>query len=474
MANPINVVDGSDIQVEIDAVTKRAISIRQKVGSAFDTPLATYATDASGNVTGLVGPSGRKYRANRIAGNPSGMIKVNTNSTLNAAVTVATTYDTEQAALGPFVGIKLLYCNYDASFTMPITKAKVAASPSHGYNTGGNNASTLTWSNVTFNGGSLSATLAAASAGSTTSQNNPTSILSDFIALPSIARTDKYDGVNVYTNPLLRVLTLITPVTSFSSVSDNSSYASWNVSGNNNLPNSLVTARNATAGDFVTNPAANTNGIFDIYGGAVIPTGFIFYYANQVNITCLCVGDSLTSGIGSGLGGIGGFPQRAFTSLFGKLGIYGNFLNFGTSGQRLNESQPVARSLINTIQPEYLAIFADSPNGNASTAPATQAVFDAMYADFLNTVDVAKSKGVTVIAFTSPMYSGGTWALIDAQNKRLLNMAGQIKVVDLAAVFSPNGVESSQYYNADTTHFTDLGYATAADLLTSAISSDFM
>ena len=462
-----NIDNVTDAKVVLNDDGTIAGLLEPKTGKTKFTP--SNAVNSKGQTIGFTDANSAIKRNSLRAGAPFGTIRVARGSTLGPDITVATTLDNEQAALSSFTGVKLIYANYDNVNALPITKFKVTASPSHGYGVGGPNGNNAAhnWIQGYFNGAEgVTVPVATLAASGANNLNIPSFVTSDLIKVTSIPRTDSFNGVP-WTRPLLRARSLLTPVGQVK-LSTANSLVEWNDRANAALNYGLVSAVGKNAGDFVTT-TTDTNSVFDIFGGESLPFAYQFFYESK-NITVACVGDSITQGSTS-IAGVFGFPQQAHSKLQTKVSnLYGNFMNFGASGQQHRDSMSVARSIVLGIKPDYLTMFAQSPNGSGA-GTATQAAMNTQWIDTLAIIELCKQNNVTPIVITSPVFSGHTPALLKSMNERVKAIEGYAIVVDAYAVFSPN---DTLLYSSDGTHLSTEGYGILADLVTEAIATAYL
>lgn len=393
-------------------------------------------------------------------------IQVARGSSLNPTSATIKTVDNEQAILGPAQGGRFLFLNYDSANTMPVTRAKVTHSPRHGYNGAlgplGNDP-LHDWTALAF-AGSASVIVPAATASHSIDLNIPGAAISDRFSAPTIPRDDAASGP--YRDlPLYRIRALITPNPTIA-LPQYAANDIWNAAANQAYHGGLVYANKNTAGDLVST-TADTQGVYDNLGGDRLGV-FIPDYIDPV-ISVAMVGDSNTQGQGT-LANMFAFSQQSPVKFKAKTGMNLSPMNFGASGQRHQHSMGVARAVVALYAPDYCVLFAQSPNGQAGVVPTTQALFDAMFADFYDTLQYLESRGVTPIAATYPMYGGGNLALIQAANAKLRRMNGSVRILDVYNILSPNGVLNG---SPDGTHWTTTMHGFVADELARVIAMDY-
>src|ERR1700752_612730 len=157
--------------------------------SAAATPPAPVDADANSNVVLFNSQLLSKVNKTSARVTPSAtanlMLMGNVNHTGASIGASDLIMDSEHPALGSFYAVKLTFSNYDTSAVLTIDGAVAGPCPTH-VTTAGN---TITWTTVTFNGGSASVAIPAATTGPG-GDVIPGIVISDICIFSSIARTD--------------------------------------------------------------------------------------------------------------------------------------------------------------------------------------------------------------------------------------------------------------------------------------------
>ncbi|HYN54393.1 MAG TPA: SGNH/GDSL hydrolase family protein [Methylotenera sp.] len=419
--------------------------------------IASYQTDSSGNVTGLLAPSGTNAPLSRQSSIASLKLLPSPGSqALAGDITSGKVINSQLPAFAPFFGVKLIYQNYDTANTMDIDGVKVAPSvATAGAGSSANN-SALTFSGFVTFAGSQSVSIPVAVTG-VGGQVIPTEIVSDFIQITSLARTD-----TVGAPPLLRVATHFAPS------ANQTVHPSYNGTNYTNL-NTLAANPKFNHGNnsFTGTLAAlitSAQPTYDIYGGVQNPIGAIFYYSSGVQ-EIAAFGDSLIQGVGSSTS-YAGWPEYL------TWGSYSNSLNFvcanyGTSAQKTVDTLAVAKAVLSKYSPKYAVMKAWSPNdGN------TQAIFDASWGYTLEFINYCLNLDIIPIVLTSGPATGYSWTLTKAQNVRVMALPASVIKVDVAAIINNSASDGTilPAYDSDGTHYNDAGYAAIADEVKTSIA----
>lgn len=370
----------------------------------------------------------------------------------NAGTGVGRVIEGQHPALGKFVGVKLMYENWDTAAVMQINAAKVAACASHKGAVVASN-----WSDfVTFNGNTTAtvpqATVGIGGAGMP--HLIPGILISDFVAVESLDRVDVPGNAR-----LLRVRT---------HVNDNSQVGWINYDKPNQFGNGLQWA-NGIVSSAVGNLTTAGVTLVDTALNYQNPVAVIFVYENMTVPTILVCGDSLS--MGAGTANLIGWPGYVTVNNWKKANPIST-MNFAESGQTLEDSHTILRMLVNAgYRPTYAAFFAYSPNSSNRDAAGMLKKWTMV----LQTIDLLESKGIKPILMTSTGVETlpGDLPEIIKSNNRVKSLAGRCIVVDGASLIFDfqNNLFLPQYrsinYDAqnDKTHYNDAGHSIIGDLV---------
>lgn len=362
-------------------------------------------------------------------------------------------------ALAPFYGVKLIYANYSTSVTIPIDGAWVAPSGA-GIPAGtapGN--SSLTWTGVTFSGSTSGIVPVAVT---NVTRPVPGYLVSDFIPLKSIARTD-----NISLPPILRVATHNT-ASSNNVVVPGRNGTKETTFNSLNVNNCTANPGLATASyQFVAALGSSITGSQTVFTGQYDePVGAIFYYSTGV-LEVTFHGDSILAGDGS-------------TTTYAGFGEYLTFMTYGTvrpisssgwamSGEKTVDTLAIMKGVFSKFKPDYAVFKAWSPNDGY-----TQAIADTSWGYCLEMVEVCRQNGVTPVVLTHPPSSGMAWSVLQTQNSRVLSLPKFVITVDVASsINDPNspGNMIASYDSGDHVHLNDLGNNLVASLINSSLPS---
>lgn len=353
---------------------------------------------------------------------------------------------TQQPALSEFYGVSLLYANYSTAGPITITIAKCAAAPTHQ-----NDGTALSWVNVLFSG---SATVTIPAATGTGNDIVPSVVMSDFINIASVARTDDTTKL-----PLLQTRSY--GAAAWSAVNAGAGdLANFNA---NSASGGAQFGSRIPSGDQVTTIVAQ----IPVETGTFLnPVAVKFYYSKK-SFTLLSVGDSLTRGQGSTSNALG-WPKRV-QGLLKTARINYNSCNFGWSGQKIQASHSIAKNLI-SLKPNALSFYAWSPNDGITT----QALMDTYWASTLELAEICRQNNIIPILCTSgPVnsYTSAQNTIRVSQNNRI--RASGITYIDIDSVIA-NPANPAQilpaYDSGDGLHYNDAGYAASANLGASIMS----
>lgn len=370
--------------------------------------------------------------------------------------------DTQHPALGPYIGFRLIYANYDTAAPMAINRVVAAPSSSHLKPNG----ASLPWgaNDVKFGGTANTSVLTAtdASPGETAYEGRriPSFKITDAYQQGWTARTDGGD------KPLLRVRTHI----------NDNSYPL-------NFPAAMATYNTAVGvtglqygayafSDAVANIKTNNSNLLDL-GGYFEPVAVLFYYTVPCR-TIVCGGDSTTHGTGATTPLLG-YPGRINNKNTPAAGKITSAVNLGVPGQRLADSYTTVRTYVTAaiaaeMKPEYVAVDAFSPNNPPS---GSQAAMDALWFMTLEFIRDMKALGIRVIILTSgPVnnYNAADKNLVLAQNARVMALPDSVIKVPFGEAVALNGNINPLYGSGDGVHYNDAGYELKASMVWAAIN----
>lgn len=362
------------------------------------------------------------------------------------AISLGTTMVTQHPAEFEFVGAQLFYENQSgASYT--VSKARAASTATHQ-----DVASTSTWYDATF-AGSASGTVAATPSGAG-SDIQGSFLLSDFIPVISVARTD-----DTSKTPLLQVRSYFAAAANGLSVGAGD-IAAWNAGI---ASYGRQYAARAPAGDVTATFTATQQPLEA--GTWIVPGSILFHYASNVRTILVC-GDSLSKGHLT-TGGATSWPAITSGILRQRSKRYAAH-NMAWTGQTQAASITRSKLLIAALKPDFAAFFAWSPN-DAAAGSVTQATFDAGYSRALEHVSWCRRNGVEPILCTSGPWnalSGAQNTIRRANNARILALrTAGIRVFDFASVLedpSNNAQILPAYNQGDGLHYNDAGHLAMA------------
>lgn len=416
------------IQWVVDDSTGAITGYRRKINGA-DTAFALDAEAIQASVSG--------------GGNSSfsGAQKLFTG--FGSVVALGTTVVTQwPARRRSFSGVRAIYENKGAS-SYTITTGVVFSTATH-------QESTAPASKITFASGVVVPSLISG----VSNDIVPALYDTGFIALKSLPRTD-----DTSKNALAQFRTYFAAAANGLALSGGD-IATLNASG---FANGQQWASRTPAGDATATFTA-TQAPLEA-GTWVVPTSVIFYYDGVRCNTLACVGDSLNRGLGSTLNTMG------WPNLLGPLlstdTLEVSPANFSWSGQTHAASMLVARQVVQTLKPQFLAFASLSPN-DATAGSFTQAIFDAGYMRTLDLIEYCRVNRVIPIVRTIPPFATASLTLAEnnrrkAHNTLIRALSSVAIIVDADLVLDPAGSNSlGAYDSGDNTHWNDAGYAAVA------------
>lgn len=354
---------------------------------------------------------------------------------------VAASFVLQSPALAAFYGSRTYHANYGTS-AQTITEAKSAVSP-----TANNNGLSLTWANRRWAG----ATTVLQPAGSGTGSDVvPSIVVSDWLWVPSIARTDF-------------------PTRNFL-IQERAYYAASGSVQRSVPANAMGDLYTASALEFATNVAAGADAVSTITSFAPAPTntwmcpiGVEFSYGVPT-VTVADVGDSLMRGQESSTATNGwqSVTQRACAINNGAT-IW-QPASFAITGQTHAASYLTGLEVASKVAPRYLCFRAWSPNDGSPT----QALIDAAWGRTLALIEHCRRNNVIPVLCTTPprnSLSAGEDAFLKVQNARVKALAGTVLVSDEAAAVEDPADRSklAAWANGgDGLHISNAGYAAMA------------
>lgn len=377
---------------------------------------------------------------------------------------VAKTFDVQIPAKRAFRGVRFGLVNLNTAAAANYTAMRCGSAPKHLLSYGDE----ITWwpSLLTVNG-STSLAVPAAVAGETANHVIPSVLITDFVPLQPVARTDQPTG-----KPLARVR-----VRGAAEVQNthniNSTYGStWNAYVG---ADGMVIGSSQPTTDYVT--SAPTDHVYQLTtnGGGIQPLFALFAY-DDPGIQVWAFGDSLFQGVGTSVGQAVGNGCLGWPTLVHLQQERIDVLNMGLAGAKTSDSLAIMRNMLAAADdlPQYVAIKVYSPNDGLPT----QALIDQVWGRVLNACSYARSRGVRVLLFTCPpvnTWTSGQQAFREEINGRCFALAaqwGQVRVVDMAAAVSDpsNRRQILPAYSYDATHFLDAGQQAIADAAVAAIT----
>jgi hypothetical protein len=359
-----------------------------------------------------------------------------------------------------FFGMRLMYLNYKTS-TYDIDVVKVAPVPIALVD-----GASYTHTAVTF-GGSTSVTVPAGTS-ATLNACVPGFVISDFIPISSVARTDFPTR-----KPLIQVRTYM--------------LNGWSnaITGGAGGTYDLMMASAAYDGrDWGARSPASDQATTITAGAAYVPVttsqythAIPIFYGITPAASILACGDSLTQGFGA-TGNVVGWTQR-IAALSTSYTKQITFMNMGTASQVHANSMAMVQAFLSqsktvetvggvaqsfSLKPSGCMFAAWSPNDTLSS----QAVADVIWGNVLKSIDVCQRNCVVPIVWTSPpaaSMTGAAHTIRKAQNARVLALPDSVLKLDFCTVLAdPSNVDQllPTYNSGDDTHWNDAGYAAVA------------
>jgi len=323
---------------------------------------------------------------------------------------------------GAFYGVRLVFPNSDTTQTRDI-KAIAGASATF-VNTG----TTIAWTPVTF--GAMGTAGVIPIATTVSGQTVPGLLVSDFIPVGMIARTDS--GA---TNPLFVYRTyssLVQTVSNFTPAS------AWNAATGVEMAFSNV------SGDLV---AASTTAMAASAASAkVSPAVEVQFYTGGKVAKCDCSGDSLTAGAGTDPAAWSGYMTQALQA----AGYPMTVANWGTGGQYRDNTSAILQRRIALTKPDIVIIFNMSVNSLSGSFPLT-ATQQTGYT--LSDLDAIKALGAKPIVVT--MHGQNAF---DTAAKAYMAGWGAVVSMRDSGLCDANGTILAQY-TTDGTHLNTAGAA---------------
>jgi lysophospholipase L1-like esterase len=343
----------------------------------------------------------------------------------------------------PFMGVRLLYSNPDTASAMTINRSIAAPCANQT-----DNATALTWSEVTFNGGSATATIPAAVV--SLGKIIPGFLISDFMPIISLVRTD--GG----TFPVLRTRTHHPDSTN---ITANSSYTALNADAANP---GFITA-SETFSTIVGN-LSTTAGTVTAAGSCNSPVGALFYYSAGC-YELASFGDSLTIGTTTTSNYLG-YPMRAAYYAYAQGKRLTSMVE-ANNGMTHATYSAIALAFLAKYSPTFLSITSWSPNDAGAT---TQVVLDAMWSRILNLVQVCKSQGVVPIVLTPFPNASLNATLMNQQIARVLALPAWVIKIDANTILNNGTVGAfNAAYQSDGVHTNDAGHGALGQALLNSL-----
>ena len=352
-----------------------------------------------------------------------------------------------------FYGVRICMVNYSTTLPLSVTNMKVAASP-----TLTNNGSALAWSQVTWNNGSITASIGTATAG-VANNNIPTIMFSDVIPVTAVARTDVPGDpyllyVRTYDAALLN--------TTGPMLKEGDPNAAW-------LSAKGYTCRaGSAAGDQVTSTASGITMSSSFPPSAISSVDF---FDGGNNTSFVAFGDSLLAAAsGNATNYTSGWTNRV-QSLMRTKGVIGGVSNWGFGGMKQEVYIGIMKSMCALTHYDMVYFAPFSPNTGVS-----QASYESQFVIALAAVNWLLDRGMRPIISTTPALSnsvsGAEQARLDF-NTRIKALSSICTVWDFASVIdskaTPGTIDAAYIYQTGP-HWNDAGDQALADYIALQLS----
>ena len=371
--------------------------------------VAEFAVDASGNVTGLVGPDGTMSSLQRGAYSQNIGTRVENAQPLNLTNAGGRTFHEVYSTELGFDAVRFIYFNHQTSGTYTVGPAKccVASDISTDQNQNG-----ATWTNVTFDGGNTTMVIT-----NTTDATNPVIAFSDWIPISSIDRTNDSSGLNL---PVILVRTYFPSSTAnISSVGPGLAHPT---TGHQSPDGRVYIQRTQGSVDGVTTLSNFTQ----TYNGGNGGTLGVQYSARGRITNLFAVGDSITAGQK------GRDPQYGWLARIKSVASTPSnpieIANFGVSGQN---TTTYAKRAAYLLQYMTKGVFIYPPFSANDNTTLTATVINTMMQNMQKALRAAYAANMLPLLWTSIPYAnnnattcGNTYATPGLNTITPVSMAG--------------------------------------------------
>jgi lysophospholipase L1-like esterase len=415
-----------------------------------------FATDSSGNVTGLMNASGGTLNAN--IRKSVGRHALTVAGDVASGAAVNTTFQTLLSCPVPFYAVQVIYVNAtstDLSATLNCSVAPTAIS-SDRRGTG------LTYTPLTFNSGALTQPPLVAAPNPATFDY--TYVISDIMPVQSVAPTE---GTEYKVLVRTWKSTAGHPYYDFSLAGGAS--AGFRAINGSELYNDVL-----GTGDLTTSAAGSVS---NPDSGFMTCVGVIFHTVGQCS-TIMAVGDSLSAGYGSA-SLFSGYPEYLKRLLATNYGKAAGVIACGKGSSASTANFKRARTIINAGARPRVCIFPiQTPNDPGISAPTTAQIHQRLAAAIQFTEFCADNDIIPIIMGPFPQNSLGAQGIAERTFFESIgptlarNFGGEyISVLSLMSAGSAGSyawASAGDYFDA--IHPNDVGYAKIAALVASVVS----
>ena len=417
-------------------------------------PLATFALDSSGNVTGLAGPSGMvmSLAQDRVPADAAFILASASTSAQTVGVSASWSDDLQFSVADDFFWVAPVFANYDTTQSITINKFAVAAAAT---NFAVQN--TLTWTAGTV-AGSASVVLAQATTGAG-GQIIPSIAVADPVPLASLARSD---------SGTVRLVRVVETLATTGGSRNIAFHGLWTVgmtaiNADAASGGAQVGGTHTATADWVTTPttAVPQSGSFSVAS----PTIGVLVGTGVTRATGVVFGDSRDMGTQSS----GGYMSWANRNNF-KNG-YVTLLNLANASQKTVDTIATMKQFVTAYNPGFVTIAAWSPNDGSTLAQA-----NAAWGAVLAAIEWCRQKKVVVVLRTPIAASASSYpyGLTMYQRALALKPSRYLAVVDMTTSTSDGAFNLVAPYNSgDNLHPNDAGYKVLADTFFAATSGLF-
>jgi lysophospholipase L1-like esterase len=438
----------SFVTAKYDSAKNQVLDPNLNIGGA-----AQYSTDSSGNVTGLVGPSGGALPAN--IRKSIGRHAFSVAGEVQSGGATNSTFQTMFSCPLPFYAIQVIYVNataVDLSATLNCSVAPTAISSSR-LGTG------LTYTQLTFNSGALTQPPLVAAPNSATFDY--TYVISDIMPVQSIAPTEGTEY-----KVLVRTFKLTAGIPYFDT--SNTSSFLRTVSGSEIYSDQLT-----GSGDFTLAAVA----ALTADNGLQMPVGVIFHTVGGCT-TVLCGGDSISAGSNSS-SSVAGYPEYLKKTLLSTYGKNAGVIVCGKASSGSASIYKRMRTLVTAgARPRVCVFPIETRNDTGTTIPTVAQTHSRFAAAIQFTEFCADNDIIPIIMGPFPEASLGAagvtaYTFFETQGPILAaNFGGSY--VSVLGLLSTGSAGSYGWAVAgdtgDNVHPTDQGYAKVAALLAPVVA----